>query len=161
MTVYFTNVGLQKFTIKRLLQGALKRLGQPYCRIEMSLSIVTPQEIQQLNKQFRGIDSVTDVLSFPTIDNPERGVLDVNAFRQDAINPKTGKLNIGDVIICLDRAKEQAAEYGHSLKRELCFLSLHGLLHLLGYDHVEPQDEEQMNALQEEILQRNRITRDK
>ena len=161
MTIYFSNVGIQKFTIKRLLQGALKRLGQPYRDIEMSLSIVSPEEIKQLNKQFRGVDSVTDVLSFPTVDNPERSVFDVNTFPQDAVNPKTGKLNIGDVIICFDRAKEQAEEYGHSLKRELCFLSLHGLLHLLGYDHIEPQDEQQMNDLQEEILNQMHITRNK
>lgn len=161
MKIYFSNAGIYKFTIKRLLEGALKRLGQPVSAIEMSLSIVTPAEIKALNEQFRGVDSVTDVLSFPTIDNPERAVLNVNSFPQDAINSKTGKLNIGDVIICLDRAKEQAAEYGHSLKRELCFLSLHGLLHLLGYDHVEEQDEQQMNALQDEILERMGITRNK
>ena len=161
MKIYFTNVGIHKFTIKRLLQGALKRLGQPVSSIEMSLSVVSPEEIKDLNNQFRGVDSVTDVLSFPTIDNPERAILDVNTFPQDAVNPKTHKLNIGDVIICVDRAKEQAVEYGHSLKREMCFLSLHGLLHLLGYDHVEPQDEEQMNALQEELLEQMGITRNK
>ena len=161
MKIYFTNVGIQKFTIKRLLEGALKRLGQPCNDIEMSLSIVSPQQIAELNKQFRGIDSVTDVLSFPTVDNPERSVLDIDTFPHDAVNAKTGKLNIGDIIICLDRAKEQAAEYGHGLKRELCFLSLHGLLHLLGYDHIEAQDEEQMNALQEEILEHMGITRNK
>ena len=161
MKIYFTNVRKYKFTIKRLLQGALKRLGQPVRDVELSLSIVSPQEIQSLNKQFRDVDSVTDVLSFPTVDNPQRSVLDVKIFPQDVKNPLNGKLNLGDVIICLDRAKEQASEYGHSLKRELCFLSLHGLLHLLGYDHVEPQDERQMNALQEEILQRMGITRNK
>ena len=161
MKIYFSNVGIHKYTIKRLLQGALKRLKQPVRAIEMSLSIVTPAEIQALNKQFRGVDSVTDVLSFPTMDNTERAVLDVNTFPQDAVNPRTGKLNIGDVIICLDRAKEQALEYGHSLKRELCFLSLHGLLHLLGYDHIEIQDEQQMNALQGEILEQMGITRNK
>ena len=161
MTIYFTNVGIHKFTLKRLLQGALKRLGQPVNGIEMSLSIVSPDEIQELNKQFRGVDAVTDVLSFPTVENPERGVLNVNSFPRHALNARNGKLNIGDVIICLDRAKEQAVEYGHSLKRELCFLSLHGLLHLLGYDHVETEDEQQMNALQEEILEHMGITRNK
>ena len=160
MTIYFTNAGIHKLTLKHLLEGALKRLGQPYREIEMSISIVSPEEIKSLNAEFRGIDAVTDVLSFPTIDNPERKILDVNDFSHD-VNPNTGKLNIGDVIICLDRAKEQALEYGHSLKRELCFLSLHGLLHLLGYDHVEPQDEQQMNRLQEEILEQMHITRNK
>ena len=160
MTIYFTNVGIHKCTIKRLLEGALKYLGQPSRDIEMSLSIVSPEEIQQLNKQFRGTDAVTDVLSFPTVDNPSRGVLDIGSFSSDSVNEQTGKLNIGDVIICLERAKEQAAEYGHSLKRELCFLSIHGMLHLLGYDHVEAQDEQQMIALQEEILNKMRIKRD-
>ena len=159
MTIYFTNVGCIKFTIKKLLQGALKHLGQPANDISMSLSFVTPDEIKALNSQYRNVDDVTDVLSFPAVDNPERKVLDINAFASDSLYPETGKLNIGDVIICLDRAKEQAAEYGHSLKRELCFLSLHGLLHLLGYDHIEPDDEKQMLALQDEILNKMRIAR--
>ena len=161
MTIYFTNVStIRQNTIKRLLEGALKRLGQPVDSIEMSLTIVSPDEIQDLNRQYRGVDSVTDVLSFPTIDNPTRAILDADNYPQD-VNIETGELNIGDVIICLDRAKEQAKEYHHSLKRELCFLSLHGLLHLLGYDHIEAQDEQQMNALQEDILNQMGITRNK
>ena len=75
------------------------------------------------------------------------------------VNPETDLVNIGDIVICLERAKEQAKEYGHSLKRELAFLSLHGLLHLLGYDHIEPEDEKQMIALQKEILDQAGITR--
>ena len=159
MRIYFTNVGYQKFAIKHLLEGALKYLGQPTTQLEMSLSIVSPDEIQQLNKTFRGVDAVTDVLSFPTVDNPLRKVLDVNEFSLDAINPDTHKLNIGDVIICRERAVEQAREYGHSLRREMSFLALHGLLHLLGYDHVEPADEEQMTRLQKEILTKYHIHR--
>lgn len=159
MTIYFTNVGYIKYTVKKLLQGALKYLNQPVSDLEMSLSFVSEKEIRELNKQYRGVDAVTDVLSFPTIDNSERAVIQKSAFAQDSINPQTGKLNIGDVIICLERAKEQAEEYNHSLKRELCFLSLHGLLHLLGYDHITPEDERQMTALQNEILNKMRITR--
>ncbi len=104
------------------------------------------------------MDSVTDVLSFPTVDNPERKVINATDFA-DIVNPETGKLNIGDVIICLERAKEQAVEYNHSLKRELCFLSLHGMLHLLGYDHLNADDEKQMFDIQNEILNTMRITR--
>lgn len=159
MTIYFSNVGCIRFTIKKLLQGALKYLGQPFNDVEMSVSFVSQEEIQKLNRESRSVDSVTDVLSFPTIDNPERNVLDVNTFSVDALNPETGKLNLGDVVICLDRAKEQAESYGHSLKRELCFLALHGTLHLLGYDHMNEQDEKQMFALQEEILDKMHITR--
>lgn len=160
MTIYFTNVGSRKFAIKHLLQGALKYLGQPSRNIEMSVSIVSPEEIQQLNKEFRNVDAVTDVLSFPTFDNPTRQILSIETCPKDVINPTTGKINIGDVIICLERAKEQAISYGHSLKRELSFLALHGMLHLLGYDHIEPADEEQMTALQETILNKMHLTRD-
>lgn len=159
MTIYFTNVGCIRFAIKKLLQGALKHLGQPVNDLEMSLSFVSAEEIKSLNSQYRNVDDVTDVLSFPTVDNPERKALNLSKFALDSINPETGKLNIGDVIICLERAKEQATEYNHSLKRELCFLSLHGLLHLLGYDHIEPDDEKQMVALQDEILNKMHITR--
>lgn len=159
MTIFFTNVGCIRFTIKKLLKCALKRLNQPLNDMEMSLSFVTAEEIKELNKQYRNVDDVTDVLSFPTVDNPERKVINISDFALDSINPETGKLNIGDVIICLERAKEQAVEYNHSLKRELCFLSLHGLLHLLGYDHMNDDDEKQMLALQEEILNISHITR--
>ena len=158
MKIYFTNVGIQKFAIKHLLEGALKYLGQPSKQLEMSLSIVSPDEIQSLNNSFRGVDAVTDVLSFPTIENPERKTLDVTQFSSD-VNPDTHKLNLGDVIICRERAIEQAEEYGHSIKREMSFLALHGLLHLLGYDHVEPADEEQMTRLQAEILAKFKINR--
>ena len=158
MKIYFYNVGFQKHAIKHLLEGALKYLGQPSAEIEMSLSIVAPSEIQELNKNFRGVDAVTDVLSFPTVDNPERKRLSVSDFQSD-VNPLTGKLNVGDVIICRERAVEQAAEFGHSVKREMSFLALHGLLHLLGYDHVEPRDEEQMTRLQDEILAKYHIHR--
>lgn len=159
MTIYFTDIGCIKFTIKRLLTGALKYLGQPHNDIEMSISFVSREEIRELNRDIRNVDAVTDVLSFPTVDNPERKTLNFSAFALDSINPETGKLNIGDVIICSDVAKEQAYSYGHSLKRELCFLALHGMLHLLGYDHMNEADEKQMFALQDEILAKMHITR--
>ena len=157
MKIYFDNVGLfTKPFIKRVLERALKHLNQPSELLEMSLSIVSPEEIQELNKSFREVDKVTDVLSFPTCDNPTRGAITVVC---EDVNPETDLVNIGDIVICMERAKEQAKEYGHSLKRELAFLSLHGLLHLLGYDHVEEEDEKQMVALQKEILDQAGITR--
>ena len=157
MKIYFDNVGLfTKPFIKRVLERALKHLNQPSELLEMSLSIVSPEQIQELNKSFREVDKVTDVLSFPTCDNPTRGAITVVC---EDVNPETDLVNIGDIVICMERAKEQAKEYGHSLKRELAFLSLHGLLHLLGYDHVEEDDEKQMVALQKEILDQAGITR--
>ena len=157
MKIYFDNVGLfTKPFIKRVLERALKHLNQPSELLEMSLSIVSPEQIQELNKSFREVDKVTDVLSFPTCDNPTRGAITVVC---EDVNPETDLVNIGDIVICMERAKEQAKEYGHSLKRELAFLSLHGLLHLLGYDHIEEDDEKQMVALQKEILDQAGITR--
>lgn len=157
MKIYFDNVGLfTKPFIKKVLERALKHLNQPSELLEMSLSIVSPEQIQELNKSFREVDKVTDVLSFPTCDNPTRGAITIVC---EDVNPETDLVNIGDIVICMERAKEQAKEYGHSLKRELAFLSLHGLLHLLGYDHIDPDDEKQMVALQKEILDQAGITR--
>ncbi|MCD8036647.1 MAG: rRNA maturation RNase YbeY [Clostridiales bacterium] len=110
---------------------------------EISLSIVTNDEIQDINKQFRGIDSPTDVLSFPQLTYEEGEEADVN---------ENGEIVLGDIIISIDRAKEQAEEYGHSLKREMAFLTVHSMLHLMGYDHMEKDEEEEMLRRQKEIL---------
>ncbi len=158
MKIFFTNVGLKKYEIKRVLEKALSFLGQPSKQLEMSLSIVSPDEIRQLNAQYRNVDSVTDVLSFPAADVNRQAIV-LSNFALDSINPETQRLNLGDVVICLDRAKQQAEEYGHGLKREICFLALHGLLHLLGYDHEEESDEQQMTSLQKQILQSAGISR--
>ena len=110
---------------------------------EISLSIDTNDEIHDINKQFRNIDSPTDVLSFPQLTFEEGEEADVN---------ENGEIVLGDIIISIDRAKEQAEEYGHSLKRELAFLSVHSMLHLMGYDHMVPEEEEDMFRRQKEIL---------
>ena len=110
---------------------------------EISLSIVTNDEIHDINKQFRNIDSPTDVLSFPQLTFEEGEEADVN---------ENGEIVLGDIIISIDRAKEQAEEYGHSLKREVCYLALHGFLHCFGFDHIEKADEEEMTALANEIM---------
>lgn len=94
--------------------------------------------IHKLNKEYRGVDRPTDVISFALLDNKDFYESDIKI--------------LGDIYISIDKAKEQAIEYGHSLLRELCFLSIHGLLHLLGYDHVLKSDEEIMFKKQEELL---------
>ncbi len=159
MKIYFDNVGLfTRFTIRKVLNKAISHLKQPTDSLEVSVTIVTPEEIKKLNNDYRNVDSVTDVLSFPTID-AARQVINVKDYAQD-INPETGMLNLGDIVICLERAKQQAESFGHSLKRELAFLSLHGILHLLGYDHMNEQDEQEMVALQTVILEEVKITRE-
>lgn len=110
---------------------------------EVSISVVDNKEIRRINKQFRNIDKVTDVLSFPQLTFEEGEKPDVN---------EDGEILLGDIIISIEKALDQAEEYGHSLKRELAFLTAHSMLHLLGYDHMETDEEEEMNKKQNEIL---------
>ena len=124
MKIYFTNAA-HKRQIKRVAEIALRILNQPTKQLEMSVSVVSPAEIQRLNNEYRQIDAVTDVLSFPSVDL-ERKVVDFSAVQESSLNPTTGRLNLGDVIICAEQAEAQAKEYGHSLTREMSFLALHG-----------------------------------
>lgn len=111
---------------------------------EISLSFVTNEEIHQINRQFRNVDAPTDVLSFPQLTFEEGEEADVN---------ENGEIVLGDIIISVERAREQAEEYGHGLKREIAFLTVHSMLHLLGYDHMEKDEEEDMFRRQKEILE--------
>lgn len=161
MKIYYTNVGFfKRHYITKVLEAALAHLSQPSEQLEVSVSFVGEDEIRELNKEYRNNDNITDVLSFPAVENPDRGVINVEEHAAD-LNPETWLLNLGDIIICLPRAKAQAKEYGHSLKREVAFLALHSLLHLLGYDHMIPEDEQQMTVLQTEILDKLNIKRTK
>ncbi|MCE7783435.1 rRNA maturation RNase YbeY [Staphylococcus xylosus] len=115
---------------------------------ELSVTFVDKDEIQEINKMYRDKDKVTDVISFALEeDEPEITGLDMPRI-------------LGDIIICTDVAKEQADNYGHSFERELGFLALHGFLHLLGYDHMNEQDEKEMFGRQEQILNAYGLTRD-
>lgn len=107
--------------------------------VEVSLSIVDKDQIHELNKTYRGVDRPTDVLSFP---------LDEEGFDQDG-NPI---LLLGDIVICLDVAKDQAEDFGHSLEREIMYLICHSTLHLLGYDHIEEDDKKEMRSKEKEIM---------
>ena len=109
----------------------------------MSVTFVDKEEIQELNRDFRNKDSVTDVLSFPTLDEES----EIVPFDNEAIA-------LGDVIICADRCKEQAEEYGHSLEREVAYLTIHSVLHLLGYDHMNEDEEKIMTEKQKEIIKK-------
>lgn len=106
--------------------------------ISFNVIIVDNKKIREINKEYRNIDKETDVISFALEDEKE--------IRCEYIRM------LGDIYISLDKAKSQAREYNHSLKRELCFLTTHGFLHLLGYDHMNKEDEEVMFKLQDEIL---------
>ena len=110
-----------------------------------TIIFVTKEEIHELNKQYRGVDRVTDVISFALEDVNDVSLTDVRV--------------LGDIYICIDRMKEQALEYNHSETRELSFLTVHGLLHLLGYDHQTKEEEEIMFNLQRKILSDLNINR--
>lgn len=115
---------------------------------ELSISFVDEEEIQAINRDYRDKDKVTDVISFSLEeDEPEIEGLDM---------PRV----LGDIIICLEVAKEQAESYNHTLSRELGFLALHGFLHLLGYDHMTEEDEKEMFSRQDEILNEFGLTRE-
>lgn len=119
---------------------------------EISVTFVDNEEIQRLNAQHRNIDRVTDVLSFP--------MLDFDEAAEEEIDPDTGETVLGDIVISLERAAAQAEEYGHSLSREVAFLTAHSMLHLLGYDHETAGEEKEMFDKQEKILSELGITRD-
>ena len=130
--------------IEKVLNFALK-----YQNIDnaiFNIIIVDEEKIQEINKTYRGKDSVTDVISFALEDD-------------DTFAPTDFRV-LGDIYICLKRAKEQSIEYGHSFLRELSFLTIHGLLHLLGYDHMKKDDEKVMFELQERILDEYGIKRE-
>ena len=141
-------------TVKEVI---LKTLDEEDCDFsaEVSVTIVDKEEIREINRQERNIDSVTDVLSFPMLEFDENGEIINSDFDMDGEN-----LMLGDIVICAERAAEQAEEYGHSFGREMAFLTVHSMLHLLGYDHMEADEEKAMFARQEEILSLLGITRD-
>lgn len=126
--------------IENVISEALKYEGVSD-NTEISVTIVDNEEIRKINNKFRNIDRATDVLSFPLID-----------FDNEDLPNNGSKIYLGDIIISIERAKEQANEYGHSLDREVGFLTAHSMLHLLGYDHMVPEEEKVMFAKQEEIL---------
>ena len=116
----------------------------------ISLTITDEEEIHEVNREYRDIDRATDVLSFPALP-PEAFTGEVEVTETD-FDPETGALYLGDIMICADRVLSQAAEYGHAPLREYAFLVAHSCLHLLGYDHMVPEEEAEMIRRQEEAL---------
>ena len=118
------------------------------------MSVVSAEQIRELNANFRQIDSVTDVLSFPMYEREELDEIEEKKEYEDY------EVNIGDIVLCYDRAVEQAQEYGHSLKREVCYLVTHSIFHLLGYDHMEEEEKQLMRTKEEQVLSHFHILRE-
>ena len=117
----------------------VEKEGLPAENAEISLTFVSKEEIRELNNQYRGIDNHTDVLSFPLIE-------DFDEIEED------DEYMLGDVVICLEKAREQAEEFGHSEKREIVYLFVHSVCHLLGFDHMEEDEKKEMRQREEEVM---------
>lgn len=147
MRIYFEEGGQVSDEIRLAMERAAARClalegfdAEEQARTEISVTFTGGEEIRGLNREYRDTDRVTDVLSFPQFD-------DLNDL------PELGDICLGDVVICRDRAAAQAAEFGHSFEREILYLFTHSVLHLLGYDHMEPEDKRQMRAREEEVME--------
>lgn len=138
------------------LAAALAPVAQADAPLCVELVCVSGEEIKELNAKFRGVDCVTDVLSFPSMD----GICGRTVNAADHADCYDGQaLFLGSVVICEDRAREQAEEYGHSYEREFYYLAVHGVLHCLGYDHMTEEDKRVMRAKEEEVMDRMNLKR--
>ena len=143
--------------ILKSVNGALGRFGIDAESVEAEIGFIDAERMREVNAETRGVDTVTDVLSFPALE--AKLPFDPENYPDDR-NPETGAVMLGEIYVCPERAFAQAAEYGHSLSREVAFLSVHGMLHLLGFDHEEEAQRLEMEKLQDEILESAGITRD-
>ena len=119
--------------------------------LEVSVSLVDNDEIAAINEEQRNIKGPTDVLSFPMIEFGDLTMLE--ALGSAMVSPETGEIYLGDMVLSMDKVVSQAEDYGHSVEREMTFLVVHSMLHLLGYDHMTPDEEQEMIRLQKEILE--------
>ena len=146
--------------INEVCEQSLKaeEMNVPY---QISLLFVDNEEIREINRETRGIDKATDVLSFPMLEYPKDKVFK-EVYKDTKFNEiylDGDELVLGDMVLSLERAKEQSIEYNHSFNREVCYLVVHSILHLLGYDHMEDEEKKRMRKREEEILGDLNITR--
>lgn len=155
------NIGIDYESIaEKVILAALDYVNCPY-KCQINILLTDNAGIQKMNQQMRGIDAPTDVLSFPMIDFEHEG--DFSIVENDTaayFDAESGELVLGDIMISLDKVREQADEYNHSVKREYAFLIAHSMLHLSGYDHMIEEERIQMEQMQENILQNIGYTRD-
>ena len=164
MTLFFEEEGELELPLpcrelaKKVIDAAIEYVNCPY-ETEVSLLLTMNEEIREMNRDFRGIDKATDVLSFPMVEYERAGEF---SFLEDApeyFHPESGELILGDIVISKEKVMEQSEEYGHSAEREYAFLIAHSMLHLFGYDHMEEKERIMMETKQREILQLLQIER--
>ena len=138
--------------IKKVLSQCFKEENMEDSNLCVTVTLTTPKRIQEINRQYRNIDKATDVLSFPMFEKDELdNIIKNEKFENEDI--------LGDIIISVEKVKEQAIEYGHSFERELSYMVVHGFYHLMGYDHIEDDDRKIMRAKEEKILEKLKISR--
>lgn len=166
MTIYFENEIEQNLNwceyeelIRRVVKQALKQEECPY-EVELNISLTDNLGIKEINQEFRNIDTATDVLSFPMISYKKPADFHLLKEEKEAyFNMETGELILGDIVISVEKAEEQAEEYGHTIEREIAFLIAHSMLHLFGYDHMEDGERVVMEKRQKAILESLNIRR--
>ena len=142
----------------RALSSALANEAESNAPLTVELVFVGSEQIRKLNAQSRGVDAVTDVLSFPSLSDHKGQTIDAARYPYDT--DEDGSLFLGSVVICPQRAAEQAEEYGHSLQRELYYLAVHGVCHLLGYDHMTDEDKKEMREKEEKKKKKLGVARE-
>ena len=165
MTIYVENEGDYEYSfsveeqLDKLAAFVTDYVGCPY-EPEISVTLVTKEEIHRLNREFRQVDKPTDVLSFPMMEYDAPADFEGPMFcKTQTFSPDSEELMLGDIVLCADVIKEQGGEYGHSERREFSFLTVHSMLHLLGYDHMVPEEAKVMEAKQAKALEELGISR--
>ena len=136
--------------INRVLNTCFQEENMEKTSIYIDITLTNPENIKRLNKEYRKIDKETDVLSFPMFEKEEIENLKLTTY------PET----LGDIVISIERVKEQAVEYGHSFERELAYMVVHGFYHLMGEDHIEENDKLIMREKEEKVLEKLKISRE-
>lgn len=139
-------------TVKKVLYKCFEEEGLLDSKLIITITFTIPEEIRKINKKYRKIDRATDVLSFPMFEKSEldEKIKNNNFLYEDML---------GDIIISIEKVREQALEYGHSFERELSYMLVHGFYHLMGYDHIEEEDKKVMRPKEDKILNELKITR--
>lgn len=139
-------------TIEKVIKTCFEEEGLLKSKLVITITLTTPEEIRKINKEYRNIDKETDVLSFPMFEKVE---LEEKIKNKDFLYEDI----LGDIIISIEKVKEQAKEYGHSFERELSYMLVHGFYHLMGYDHIQEEDKQVMRPKEDKILENLKITR--
>jgi len=154
--VLFDEESVFQSLIEQVLEKGAELEEIPF-NAEVSVCFTNNEEIRQINFEQREIDRATDVLSFPMLE-----MIPGTAYSvcPEDLDPETGRVYLGDIVISLEQAEEQAKEYGHSIKRETAFLAVHSLMHLLGYDHMNDEERSVMRLHEETVLAALSLTRE-